>query len=165
MIGHKELNQTKKIWLFKHIIEFCRHPTSFEFLKFKISEILNFHPWRWHDLYTRFFQRSHYRAISSSLHQWDDCETTKRVWSGNTAVTNCRQICNTTRKSHTIITRHQEDKQSKATSSLSNAQLNIEQLQNPTMEVTINNDFNNNRTTALERTAAWATGRLKCILL
>ena len=48
--------------------------------------------------------------------------------------------------------RHQEDKQSKATSSLfpiemiaklewtqSNAQQNIEQLQNPTMEVTINN--------------------------
>ena len=48
--------------------------------------------------------------------------------------------------------RHQEDKQSKATSSLfpiemiaklqwtqSNAQQNIEQLQNPTMGVTINN--------------------------
>ena len=57
------------------------------------------------------------------------------------------------RKSHTSITRHQEDKQSKATSSLfpiwmiaklewtqSNAQQNIEQLQNPTMGVTINNE-------------------------
>ena len=56
------------------------------------------------------------------------------------------------RKSHTTIKRRQEDKQSKATSSLfpiemiaklectqSNAQQNIEQLQNPTMGVTINN--------------------------
>ena len=55
------------------------------------------------------------------------------------------------RKSLTTITRHQEDKQSKATSSLfpikmiaklewtqSNTQQNIEQLQTPTMEVTIN---------------------------
>ena len=57
------------------------------------------------------------------------------------------------KKSHTTITRHQEDKQSKATSPLfpikmivklewtqSNAQQNIEQLQNPTMGVTINNE-------------------------
>ena len=45
----------------------------------------------------------------------------------------------------------------------SNAQQNIEQLQNPT----INNQqrINNNRTTAFERTAAKATGGLKCILL
>ena len=41
----------------------------------------------------------------------------------------------------------------------SNAQLNIEQLQNPTIGVTINN----NRTAALERPAAKATGGgLKC---
>ena len=57
------------------------------------------------------------------------------------------------RKSHTTITRHQEDKQSKATSSLfpiemieklewlqRNVQQNIQQLQNPTMGVTINNE-------------------------
>ena len=37
-----------------------------------------------------------------------------------------------------------------------NAQQNIEQLQNPTMGVTINN-----RTTTLERTAAKATGGFK----
>ena len=61
--------------------------------------------------------------------------------------------------------RHLEDKQSKATCSLfpiemiaklewtqSNAQQNIEQLQKTTMGVT-----NNNRTTALEGTAAKAT--------
>ena len=36
----------------------------------------------------------------------------------------------------------------------SHAQQNIEQLQNPTMGVTINN----NRTIAFERTAAYATG-------
>ena len=58
----------------------------------------------------------------------------------------------TARKSHTPTTRHQEDKLSKATSSLfpikmiaklegteSNVQQNIEQLQTPTMGVTINN--------------------------
>ena len=57
------------------------------------------------------------------------------------------------RKSHTTITRHQEDEQSKATSSLfpiemiskqkwtqSNAQQNIEQLHNPTIGVTINKE-------------------------
>ena len=56
-------------------------------------------------------------------------------------------------RENTTITRHQEDKQSKATSSLfpiemiaklewtqSNAQQNIEQLQNPSMAETINNE-------------------------
>ena len=75
-------------------------------------------------------------------------------------------------KSHTSITRHQEDKQSKATSSLlpieviaklkwaqSNAQQNIEQLQNPTMGVTINN-----KSTTIEPTAAKATGGLNTII-
>ena len=58
------------------------------------------------------------------------------------------------KKSHTTITRHQEDKQCKATSSLFpikiiakldltqiNAQQNIEQLQNPTMGLTTNNEL------------------------
>ena len=72
------------------------------------------------------------------------------------------------RKSHTAITRHQEDKQSKVTSSFfpiemtaklewtqSTAQQNIEQSHNGS-----NNQqcINNNRTTALERTAAKGTG-------
>ena len=74
-----------------------------------------------------------------------------------------------TRRSHTTITRHKEDKPSKANSSLfpikmiaklertqSNVQQNIEQLQT----LTRNNKqkVNNNRTIALERTAAYATG-------
>ena len=55
---------------------------------------------------------------------------------------NCRQTRGVARKSHTTVTRHQEDNQSKATSSLfpiemiekpewtqSNTQQNIEQLQ------------------------------------
>ena len=42
----------------------------------------------------------------------------KCVWSRNTTITNCRQTHGTARKSHTTITRHQEDKQSKATCSL-----------------------------------------------
>ena len=75
----------------------------------------------------------------------------KWVWSGNTTITNRRQPCGTARKSRQTITRHQEDKLSKATSSLfpikmiailertqSNVQQNIEQLQTPTMGVTIN---------------------------
>ena len=39
----------------------------------------------------------------------------------------------------------------------SNAQQNIEHLQNPTRGVTINNELKNNRTTALERTSTKAT--------
>ena len=75
------------------------------------------------------------------------------IRSGNTTITNCRQPCGIVRKSHTRVTRHQDDKQSKATSSFfpikmiaklewiqSNAQQNIEQLQNPTMGVAINNE-------------------------
>ena len=67
---------------------------------------------------------------------------------GNTTIT----TRGSTRKSHTTITRHPEGKQSKAISSFfpiemiaklewtqSNALQNIEQLQNPTMGVTINN--------------------------
>ena len=78
-------------------------------------------------------------------------KNSKWVWSGNTTITNCRQPRGTTRKSRSTITRHQEDKLSKATSSLfpikmiailewtlSNEQQNIEQLQTPTMGVTIN---------------------------
>ena len=45
-------------------------------------------------------------------------ENSKWVWSGNTRITNCRQTHGTARKSHTAITRHQEDKLSKVTSSL-----------------------------------------------
>ena len=42
----------------------------------------------------------------------------KWVWSGNTTITNCRHTPCIVRKSDTTITRHQEDNQSKATSSL-----------------------------------------------
>ena len=78
-------------------------------------------------------------------------KNSKWVWSGNTTITNCRQPRGTVRKSRSTITRHQEDKLSKAISSLfpikmiailkwtkSNVQQNIEQLQTPTMGVTIN---------------------------
>ena len=77
-------------------------------------------------------------------------KNSKWVWSGNTTITNRRQPRGTARKSRSTITRHQEDKWSKATSSLfpikmiailewtqSNVQQNIEQLQTPTMGVTI----------------------------
>ena len=42
----------------------------------------------------------------------------KWVWSGNTTIINCRQPRGTARKSCPTITRHQEDKLSKAISSL-----------------------------------------------
>ena len=45
-------------------------------------------------------------------------KTSKWVWSRNTTITNCRQTHGTAKKSHTTITRHQEDKLSKTTSSL-----------------------------------------------
>ena len=69
----------------------------------------------------------------------------------NIKITNRRQPRGTARKSLSTITRDQEDKLSKATSSLfpikmiailewtqSNVHQNIEQLQTPTMRVTIN---------------------------
>ena len=45
-------------------------------------------------------------------------KNSKWVWSGNTTTTNCRQPRGTARKSRSTITRHQEDKLSKAISSL-----------------------------------------------
>ena len=45
-------------------------------------------------------------------------KNSKWVWSGNTTITNRRQPHDITRKSHSTITRHQEDKLSKASSSL-----------------------------------------------
>ena len=45
-------------------------------------------------------------------------KNSKWVWSGNTTITNCRQPRGTARKSRSTITRHQQDKLSKAISSL-----------------------------------------------
>ena len=45
-------------------------------------------------------------------------KNSKWVWSGNTTITNCRQPRGIARKSRSTITRHQEDKLSKAISSL-----------------------------------------------
>ena len=45
-------------------------------------------------------------------------KNSKWVWSGNTTITNCRQPRGTVRKSRSTITRHQENKLSKAISSL-----------------------------------------------
>ena len=92
---------------------------------------------------------SMHRLVSQSALR----KNSKWEWSGNTTIINCRQTSGVVRKGHTIITRHKEDEQNKATSSLfpidmiaklewtqSNAQQNIEQLQNPKMGVTINNE-------------------------
>ena len=45
-------------------------------------------------------------------------ENSMWIWSGNTTITNRRQPHGTVRKNRSTITRHQEDKLSKATSSL-----------------------------------------------
>ena len=64
----------------------------------------------------------------------------------------------------------QEDKQSKATSSLFPIKKGHKETYNKTYNITeshngsnIKQQVNNNRTTALERTAAWATVGLNCI--
>ena len=41
---------------------------------------------------------------------FENMKNSKRVCSGNTTIKNCRQTRDTARKSHTPITRHQEDK-------------------------------------------------------
>ena len=85
----------------------------------------------------------------SMIYMYSNITNSKWVWSGNTTITNWRQTRGTARKSHTAITRHQEDKLSKATSSLfpikmiarlemekSNAQQNIKQYQSLIMGLT-----------------------------
>ena len=81
---------------------------------------------------------------------WKLVKNSKWVCWGNTTITNCRQPRGTARKSRSTITRHQEDKLSKAISSLfpikmiailewtlSNVQQN-RTITNSTMGVTIN---------------------------
>ena len=57
-------------------------------------------------------------VITQHKHKSRDIKNSKWVWSGNFTITNCRQPCGTARKSPSTITRHQEDKLSKAISSL-----------------------------------------------
>ena len=87
-------------------------------------------------------------------------------------ITNCRQTHGTERNSHTTITRHQEDKLSKASSSLSSPSrwLQNKNGHKVTKYTTIaescngsNNRqrINTNRITALEQTAAYISGVLK----
>ena len=96
----------------------------------------------------------------------------------NTTITNRRQPRGTARKSRSTITRHQEDKVSKTTSSLfpikmiailewtySNVQQNIEQLQTPTMGVTINKKSTTRRDSSLSHRGGGGGEGLKCILL
>ena len=54
-----------------------------------------------------------------SLFAWMTPKNSKWVWLWNITITNCRQTDGTERNSHTTITRHQENKLSKAASSLS----------------------------------------------
>ena len=70
-------------------------------------------------------------------------KNSKWVWSGNITIKNCRLTQCTARESHTTITRHQEDKLSKATSSLS-SQLSWLQNQKAHKE-TYNKTLNNYR--------------------
>ena len=96
-------------------------------------------------------------------------KNSKWVWSGNIIITNHRQPCGTARKSRSSITRHQDHKLSKATSSLLPTKTRTDTKQRVTKHRTITDSHNgsynkqkvnNNRTTALERTAAYATGGL-----
>ena len=79
-------------------------------------------------IYKRFQEKKNVIALREIIwdqfkpfrfrHNFKRFENSKWVWSGNTTITNRRQPHGTARKSHTTITRHQEDKFSKATSSL-----------------------------------------------
>ena len=109
-------------------------------------------------IFFNLYTKSQYSGSKSFWHKrvlstaWFlDIKNSMWVWSGNTTITNRRQPCGTARKSRSTITGHQEDKLGKSTSSLfpikmiaileqtqSNVQQNIEQLQTPTMGVTIN---------------------------
>ena len=57
---------------------------------------------------------THFHAIETFCQR---LKNSKSVWSGNTTIINRRQPRGTVRKSRSTITRHQEDKLSKATSS------------------------------------------------
>ena len=61
---------------------------------------------------------SYYSTNSSWQWRKVNPKNSKWVWSGNTTITNRRQPGGTTKKSRSTITTHQEDKLSKATSSL-----------------------------------------------
>ena len=98
--------------------------------------------WLWHSK-TLTNDSKKELVVSSDTYssEWSSADDTmtrrfknsKWVWSRNTIITNCRQARCTMRKSHTTITRHQEDKQSKATTKMiakldwteSNTQQNI----------------------------------------
>ena len=85
----------------------------------------NFHIWAWFGYFNcsrmeiRFYPLVKRLKVAWAaqvcVHFMKNC---KWVWSGNTTITNCRQPRGTARKSRSTITRHQEDKLSKAISSL-----------------------------------------------
>ena len=69
------------------------------------------------DLFLFCHERNFMLSLSESNHIPMD-KNSKWVWSGNSTITNYRQTSSTVRKSQTTIIRHQENKKSKATSSL-----------------------------------------------
>ena len=71
----------------------------------------------------------------------------KRVWSGNTTISHCRPAHSTVRKSHRslAVTRHKEDNESKATSSLFHVKMIAK------LEMTQSNSYQ-----------VWSKSSLKC---
>ena len=89
------------------------------YLSCSVSEKNSHNVWTAWDIWIRFFVQCTYyfntfQPLVCKMVR-NDC---KWVWSGNTTITNRRQPHGTARKSHSTITRHQEDKLGKATSSL-----------------------------------------------
>ena len=97
---------------------------------------------------------------------WAQAKWWKIVWSGNTTITNCRYPWHheeephnnhktpgrQTKKSNQLSLLHQDDCKTRTDTK----KHTTKQLQNPTTGATINKNFNNNKTTALEQTAAKA---------
>ena len=85
-------------------------------LRFRLSAILEYHVnYCIHKILVRY---SVLVAEQAELIYPNPWKNSKWVWSGNTTITNCRQPRGTARNSRSTITRHQEDKLSKAISSL-----------------------------------------------
>ena len=104
---------------FRSLVKICSHPfTGLSYIGTPSLPIYRFFP-PWHSLavlsarWSRCLPKYQPLILSTNY-----TKNSKWVRSGNTTITNCRQTHGTARKRHTTITRHQEDRLSKATSSL-----------------------------------------------
>ena len=109
------------LWVTQNVAQYALHHVTYSATKFEVAMSNRLGG----DTFTRKYiiwprGQGHTKCcpVPSTSCDLLSYKNSKRVWSGNTTNTNCRQTHGTARKSHTTITRHQEDKLSKVTSSL-----------------------------------------------